>query len=62
LRKGHELLLVQIGGWLEVLEISSNTITHSQKIRDVNYILDIVVFDETHFLLAASICLLKPFD
>jgi hypothetical protein len=62
LRKGHELLLVQIGGWLEVLEISSNTITHSQKIRDVNYILDIVVFDEAHFLLAASICLLKPFD
>jgi hypothetical protein len=59
LRKGHELLLGQDGGLLEVLDISTDTITHTQKIKKVYHICDIVVFDETHFLLASIIGLFK---
>ena len=59
LRKGHELLLGEIDGWLEVFNISSGTITHSQKSRAQTAIFDIVAVDETHLLLASSDGILK---
>jgi hypothetical protein len=52
-KKGHELLLGQEYGWLEVFDIGSATITHSWKIReDSCYIADILAIDKTHLLLA----------
>ena len=60
MKKGHELLLGQDGGWLEVFEISSATITHSLKIREISSrILDILAIDETHLLVAYSEGILK---
>jgi hypothetical protein len=54
LRKGHELLLGEFNGWLEVFNITSATITHSQEIRVQTTIFDIIAIDETHLLLASS--------
>ena len=59
LRKGNELLLGQDGGWLEVFDISSATITHAWKIREGTTIWDIAAIDETRLFLAANEGLLK---
>jgi hypothetical protein len=59
LRKGHELLLGEFYGWLEVFDISSATITHTGKIRDASDIHDIVAIDETQLLIASNIGILK---
>jgi hypothetical protein len=53
-KKGHELLLGQSQGWLEVFDISSATITHSWKIRvGSSHIFDIEAIDDTRYLLAS---------
>ena len=59
LGKGNELLIGGYNGWLEVFNIISGTITHSQKIRAQTTIYDIVAIDETHLLLASSDGILK---
>jgi len=57
LRKSHELLLGGLYGWLEVFDMSSATITHTKFLSDT--ICDIVAINETHFLLASSIGILR---
>jgi hypothetical protein len=59
LRKVNELLLGQQGGWLEVFDISSTTITRVWQIKEAKMIWDIVAIDEAHLLLATNKDLLK---
>jgi hypothetical protein len=54
LRNVNELLLGQQGGWLEVFDISSTTITRAWQIKEAKMIWDIVAIDEAHLLLATN--------
>ena len=54
LRNVNELLLGQQGGWLEVFDISSTTITRAWQIKEARMIWDIVAIDEAHLLLATN--------
>ena len=54
LRNVNELLLGQQGGWLEVFDISSTTITRAWQIKEATMIWDIVAIDEAHLLLATN--------
>ena len=58
-RNGHELMLVEYDGLLEVFDIISATITHSFQIKKLPPINDIVAINETHYLLASFNGLLK---
>ena len=56
---GHYLLLGEDGGLLEVVDISSYTITSAHEFREVGRIHDMLAIDDTHCLLAAYGGLLK---
>ena len=60
-RNQHELLLGELHGWLEVLDVKNATITHSKRIFMLGHIhiLDILAIDQTQFLLRSGIGLYK---
>jgi hypothetical protein len=59
LRVGHELMLGEHDGWLEVFDIETSSITHSHLFTEGSHINDIIAIDDTHYLLAALEGLLK---
>jgi hypothetical protein len=58
-RNVHGIILYEMDNWLEILNITSATITHTWKIKEANFISDTLVIDETYFLIAVSSGLLK---
>jgi hypothetical protein len=59
LRVGNELLLGEVNGYLEVVDINTSKITSTHKFTEGGYICDIVAIDETRYLVAALHGLLK---
>ena len=59
LRVGHELLLGEKSGYLEVFDIKTSTITSYHKFAEVDYIHDIKPIDEANYLLATDNGILK---
>jgi hypothetical protein len=59
LRVGNQLLLGEELGWLEVFDINNSIITSSHRFKDGGGIFDILAIDDTHYLLAAFMGLLK---
>jgi hypothetical protein len=56
---GHELLLGEFYGYLEVFDIETSSITHTHKFTEGIHINDIIAIDDAHYLLAANGGLLK---
>jgi hypothetical protein len=59
LRVGHELILGEVNGYLEVFDIETSSITHTHSFTETGNINDIIAIDGTHYLLAADKGLLK---
>ena len=59
LRVGNELLLGEVNGYLEVVDVNTSKITSTHKFTEGGYICDIVAIDETRYLVAALHGLLK---
>jgi hypothetical protein len=59
LKVGNELILGEVNGYLEVVDINTSTITSTHKFTEGGYICDIVAIDETRYLVAALHGLLK---
>jgi hypothetical protein len=51
LRHGYDLIL-GVGEYLEVFDIKTSTITHTHKFSEALSISDMIVIDETYYLLA----------
>ena len=56
---GHELILGELLGYLEVFDMKTSTITHTHKFAEGDDINDIVAIYDTNYLLAALEGLLK---
>jgi hypothetical protein len=53
LRAGEELILGEVDGHLEVFDIETSTITHTHKFTEGSYIQDLLVIDDSNYLIAA---------
>ena len=54
------MILGEIGGWLEVVDINTSNITSTHEFTEGGYsIRDIIAIDDTHYLLAAHKGLFK---
>jgi hypothetical protein len=58
-RNGHELLLSEYDGWLEVFDIISATISHTWQLNEIHYIQAFEAIDKTKYLLACTTGLFK---
>jgi hypothetical protein len=56
---GNQLLFGEGDGWLEVFDIGNSKITNSHQFEEGDHIFDILVIDDTNYLLAAWEGLLK---
>ena len=59
LRVGDELILGQYGGYLQVFDIKTSSITHTHQFTEGDHISDILAIDDTHYLLACKKGVLK---
>ena len=54
------MVLGEFGGWLEVVDIKTSSITTTHKFTEAGYgISDIIAIDDTHYLLGTRKGLLK---
>ena len=58
-RNGHELLLSEYHGWLELFDIISATISHTWQLNEIHYIQAFEAIDKSKYLLASTRGLLK---
>ena len=53
------MILGEYKGWLEVVDIKTYNVTSTHKFIEGDDIYDIIAIDETHYLIADSLGLLK---